>query len=83
MRHSYIVFWEDSTSEVMAESGWYCQVSNLIPWGPFDSQAEALESMMMEWPRFEGILGSGCNSTCESPCSPEDCKACQIGCCNV
>ena len=83
MKHSYIVFWEKFDADGAESPGWYCQVSNLTPWGPFDSQAEALESMMMEWPRFEGILGSECASTCGGSCSPEDCNSCQTGCCNV
>lgn len=77
MKHSYIIFWEESNTVGEQDPGWYCQVSNLTPWGPFESQAEALESMMMEWPRFENILGSGC----ETACNPEDCNSCTTGCC--
>lgn len=93
MKHSYIVYWEDtdpaaSTIEADRGPGWYCQVSNFMPWGPFDSQAESLESMLMEWPRFEIILGSGCETACKDSCSTEGflfyrrLHSCQLGCSN-
>ncbi len=80
MKHSYIVYWEDeASSEEGGESGWYCQVSNFTPWGPFETQGEALESMMMEWPRFEEMFGVSCGASC----STGGCNSCQGGCCNV
>lgn len=80
MNHSYTVFWKELNADGEQDPGWYCQVSSFMPWGPFDSQAEALESMLMEWPRFENILNSGCKTTC----SPEDCGGCDSsGCCNI
>jgi len=78
MKHSYIVFWEDLNGNGESDPGWYCQVSNLLPWGPFDSQAEALESMLMEWPRFENMSGSACDSACGTA----GCSSCESGCCS-
>ena len=82
MKHSYIIFWEEKDpafgpNDEDRGPGWYCQVSNLMPWGPFDTQGEALESMSIEWPRFENIAAKGCGDTCP----PEGCGACDGGCC--
>lgn len=63
MRHDYLISYYDSFPsffsedgeyvEVSGGAGWYVQVSELPPWGPFQSQKEAIESLLMEWERFE------------------------------
>jgi len=83
MKNSYTIFWEEQDANGNKNPGWYCQVSGLIFWGPFESQAEALESMMMEWPRYENVLNPGCDSLCGGCCSPEGCNSCQTDGCNV
>lgn len=39
--------------EVSGGEGWYVQVSEYPPWGPFQNQREAIESLLLEWERFE------------------------------
>lgn len=47
-------FDEDGTyHEVSNSAGWYVQVSDFEAWGPFPTQKEAIESLLIEWPRFE------------------------------
>jgi hypothetical protein len=47
-------FDEDGTyHDVINSAGWYVQVSDFEPWGPFSTQKEAIESLLIEWPRFE------------------------------
>lgn len=63
MKHDYLISYYDSFPsffseageyvEVSGGAGWYVQVSELPPWGPFQSQKEAIESLLMEWERFE------------------------------
>lgn len=35
------------------EPGWYVKAGRFPPWGPFESQKEAIESLLIEWERFE------------------------------
>ena len=63
MKHDYLISYYDSMSYLIGEgvdhreipnsAGWYVQVSDFEPWGPFPSQKEAIESLLIEWPRFE------------------------------
>jgi hypothetical protein len=63
MKHDYLISYYDSFPsffseegdyiEVSGGGGWYVQVSDHQPWGPFDNQKEAIESLLMEWERFE------------------------------
>lgn len=63
MKNDYLISYYDSMPsffdedgiyhEVSNSSGWYVQVSDFSPWGPFQSQKEAIESLLIEWPRFE------------------------------
>ena len=63
MKHDYLISYYDSFPtflsedgkyiEVFGGAGWYVQVSDYQPWGPFKSQKEAIESLLMEWKRFE------------------------------
>jgi len=63
MKHDYLISYYDSTPsffdengnyiDVFGGAGWYVQVSDLTPWGPFLTQKEAIESLLIEWPRFE------------------------------
>jgi hypothetical protein len=39
--------------DVSDSAGWYVQISDNPPWGPFSNQKEAIESLLIEWPRFE------------------------------
>jgi len=73
-RHSYTVSWKEESFNGDSDPGWYCEVSNFIAWGPFDSQQEAFESMIMEWPRFEHLVAD--NDSCNSDCTKEKCDDC-------
>lgn len=62
MKHDYLISYYDSMPiitedgkyiEVFNSAGWYVQVSYFQPWGPFQTQKEAIESLLIEWPRFE------------------------------
>lgn len=44
---------EGVCSDFFLGEGWYIRVSEFQPWGPFPSQKEAIESLLIEWPRFE------------------------------
>ena len=44
---------EGDSSDFFLGKGWYIQVSEFQPWGPFSDQKEAIESLLIEWPRFE------------------------------
>lgn len=63
MKHTYSIIWLNGREETFdenghrtsesVEEGWYCKVSNYGPWGPFKNQLEAMQSMLIEWERFE------------------------------
>ena len=63
MKHDYLISYYDSMPsffdedgayhEISNSAGWYVQVSDFEPWGPFPTQKEAIESLLIEWPRFE------------------------------
>lgn len=63
MKHDYLISYYDSFPPFLAENGtyieviggagWYVQVSDYQAWGPFNNQKEAIESLLMEWERFE------------------------------
>ena len=63
MKHDYLISYYDSMPsffsldgvyhDVADSAGWYVQISELEPWGPFQTQKEAIESLLVEWPRFE------------------------------
>lgn len=48
---------DGSLIEELEDIGWYvrvsCNANECLPWGPFNDQREAIESLLMEWPRFE------------------------------
>jgi len=44
---------EGNSSDFFLGKGWYVQVSEFQPWGPFSNQKEAIESLLIEFPRFE------------------------------
>lgn len=44
---------EGDSSDFFLGKGWYVQVSEFQPWGPFSNQKEAIESLLIEFPRFE------------------------------
>jgi len=59
----YLVVYNDGTAGFCDEAGvvipeinepgWYVKAGRFLPWGPFESQKEAIESLLIEWPRFE------------------------------
>lgn len=55
-KNRYEIFYNDGTVS-FGDHGWYAMVSGdhfeSIPWGPFNDQREAIESLLIEWPRFE------------------------------
>lgn len=62
MKNDYLISYYDSMPiitndgqyiEVFDSAGWYVQISEFEPWGPFQTQKEAIESLLIEWPRFE------------------------------
>jgi hypothetical protein len=63
MKNEYFISYYDSMPsffdeygdyyDVAQSEGWYVQISDHPPWGPFLNQKEAMESLLMEWPRFE------------------------------
>lgn len=63
MKSEYLISYYDSMPsffdefgdyyDVAQSEGWYVQISDHPPWGPFSNQKEAIESLLMEWPKFE------------------------------
>ena len=63
MKNEYFIAYYDSMPsffnedgdyhDVAQSEGWYVQISDNPPWGPFLNQKEAIESLLIEWPRFE------------------------------
>jgi len=63
MKNDYLISYYDSFPPFFSEEGdyivpsggegWYVQVSETPPWGPFSNQREAIESLLLEWERFE------------------------------
>jgi hypothetical protein len=63
MKNDYLISYYDSMPsffdevgdyhDVAQSAGWYVQISDNPPWGPFSNQKEAIESLLIEWPRFE------------------------------
>jgi len=63
MKNEYFIAYYDSMPsffnedgdyhDVAQSAGWYVQISDNPPWGPFSNQKEAIESLLIEWPRFE------------------------------
>jgi hypothetical protein len=62
MKNDYFISYYDSMPiltnggeqiDIFNSAGWYVQVSSFEPWGPFPTQKEAIESLLIEWPRFE------------------------------
>jgi hypothetical protein len=63
MKNDYFISYYDSMPSFFDEvgdyhdisdsAGWYVQISDHPPWGPFSNQKEAIESLLIEWPRFE------------------------------
>lgn len=44
---------DGSVINELDESGWYVRVGVNLPWGPFPDQRKAIESLLIEWERFE------------------------------
>lgn len=59
----YLVVYNDGTAGFRDESGieipelnepgWYVKAGRYLPWGPFPDQGKAIESLLIEWERFE------------------------------
>jgi hypothetical protein len=69
IKPTYIIYWEEDDNK-----GWYYQVSGFEPVGPFDSQIDAFEAIMMDYNEYNFITSD------KDSCSKKDCNLCEIKC---